>query len=192
MAVTVASAICYPFANIRRLFNYYWGIVPILGWMAILGYYIQIVQAVVLKKKAGELPKFSGFWRNVQRGAPLFLIIALLCLAMVALRVIGEQLAFGFVFACLSFYLGFITPVLLLQYALAENFLAGFDINSASRTVFSNFWAYIATLLKILVVSLCYLLASFFVVTIVLTLPASKFSQYYLFAQFYASALKKK
>ncbi len=192
MNSSVASALSYPFANIRRLFNYYWGFIPILGWMAVLGYYIQIVQAIVLKKKNMELPGFSGFWINVKRGAPLFLIIAMLGLAMIALRFVGGQVALGFIFGFASFYLGFITPMLLLQYAVSENFSAGFDISNASRIIFSNFWAYIATLLKILVVSLCYLLASFFVVTIVLTLPASKFSQYYLFAQFYTAALKKK
>ncbi len=192
MNSSVASALCYPFTNIRRLFNYYWGLIPILGWMAVLGYYIQIMQAIVLKKKDRGLPGFNGFWINVKRGAPLFLIVVMLSLAMIALRFIGGQIAFGFIFTFASFYLAFITPMLLLQYAVSENFSAGFDINNVSRIIFLNFWAYIATLLKILVVSLCYLLASFFVVTIVLTLPASKFSQYYLFAQFYTTVLKKK
>lgn len=193
MANAVSDAIRYPFANLKRLFNYYW-IFTIIGILALLGYYIKIMQLIILKKnKDKELPEFGKFWENTKKGLPLFFIIFTLTLAMIALRLIARQIpVFGFVLVFASFYLGFIMPILIIQYALSENFSAGFDIGAASHLIFNNFWAYIVTLFRILIVSLIYLLASLLVVTLIFTIPANKFSQYYLFSQFYKNAQKKK
>ncbi len=192
MANLMVDAVKYPFADLKRLFNYYW-IFTIIGIPALFGYYIKIIQLIVLKKnKDQELPPFGGFLENAGKGLPLLVIVIILMFAMIALRIIARHIPiFGFLAFFALLYLGFITPVLILQYALSENFSDGFDVGAASHLVFNNFGSYIFTLLKVFAVSLFYALVSMFIVTLVFTIPANKFSQYYLFAQFYKKSLKR-
>lgn len=189
MGISANDALRYPFASFKRLFNYYW-LFSIVGTFAYLGYYIRIIQSI-LADKDSELPAFGNFWANTKKGAKLMVLMITLFLAIAALRAIVEVSVLGFLATAASVYLAFIMPILLVQYAATEKFSEGCNISRASRTLCNNFWCYISVLLKIFVIEVVYILASIFVVTLIVTMPASRFSQDYLFAQFYKKALER-
>ncbi len=190
MNPSIGDALAYPFANFKRLFNYYW-LFTIIGTVAYFGYDIKIIQSIVLANKDFELPPFGDFWTNTKKGAKLMVLIIVLFLAMATLRFVAEFSAFGVFASAASIYLGFILPILLVQYAVNEKFAEGCNISRASRIVFNNFWGYIHMLLKIFAVAVVYILASLFVFTLIVTIPASRFSQDYLIAEFYKKALER-
>jgi hypothetical protein len=52
---TFISGLRYPWAKPGRLWNVLWFLVPIIGWFALLGYVVRIVQALN-KGHVKELP----------------------------------------------------------------------------------------------------------------------------------------
>ena len=44
---TIIDAFKYPFSNWTRLFNFWWVIIPILGWFAVAGYFMEIIESTL-------------------------------------------------------------------------------------------------------------------------------------------------
>jgi hypothetical protein len=176
---TIMDMIKYPFNKFSRLFNFYWVLLPILGWLALAGYTIKIVQAM-LKKDFKELPAFGGFTENMKKG--FFLLVYMIPIFVV----IGLLNLVPFIGPIAIFLLGlFLLPMLYLQYCKNENFMEGYQVKSAINIVFNNIWDYILMILKSLLVGVVFVVASVFIITLIVTLPALVFSKQFLIVDFY-------
>lgn len=175
---TIKEALKFPLASFKRLFNFYWGLIPLWGWFILCGYFVREMRSVFLGK-VDELPAVRPFKGQFMSGLLLFLVhIVLLSLLYFVLFVpyIGWVL-----FALIVF----VYPVLLLQYANTTQFLEGLNLIEASITAFSNFGKYVLTWLKVLLVSFIWSVLSIPVITVIVTLPAMKYSAIFLYADFY-------
>src|SRR3989344_3909252 len=155
--VSITDAVKYPFDNFKRLFNFYYVLIPILGLIALLGYCVKTIQSI-MKRMDEELPEFGSFADNLRLGFPLAIIFVI------------------------------IAPILIMQHAQKGTIASGLDIIEATHMAATNFVDYIITYLKVLIVSVIFLIASIPIVTLIVTVPASSFSKLLLFTDFYRRA----
>lgn len=97
-------------------------------------------------------------------------------------------------FWILYIYYILIAPVLVLQFSEKNKVRDGMNVFRATKMVFTHLGAFLLTWLKMLVVTIIWLLASVPIITLLVTLPAMQFGQYRLFTDFYveASTVQKK
>ena len=179
----IKDALKYSFTSWKRLFIFWWILVPILGVIICNGYLARVVNNV-LAGEDRELPEFGDFNECLTKGFFLFLIFLLWGLI---LQIVGGVLL-GRISPCipmvLSALFSFVSPILVISYVSSGDFSAGFSIIDAFGTIFSRLGEYLITWLKVIALILILLVASAPVITIVVTLPAMAFSPYYLFAKF--------
>ena len=181
--VSIKEALRFPFANLKRLFNFYWILIPIWGWFVVSGYAIKIIKQVIAGKNQ-ELPPIRPFKGLVKVGFLLFvvsLVLSIIYNVAIFIPIVGW---------IIYIYLALISPILILQFAEIKRIRDGLNFIEATRTVFANLKLYIVTYLKTIVVVLVLLLASALVITLIFTLPAMAFVQYYIWAEFYKEMRK--
>lgn len=185
MTATISETLKYPFKRFKRIWNFYWILIPIIGYFALMGYIVDILKSVFRGEE--EMPKFVGFWKNVGKGFFLFL-------ALIIIQIVYNILIYLFRFIpvlgviltiVLVIYLILLCPMLIMQYAITEKFKDALDIAKATRTMFIDFWAYVLVILKLFVVMLVWLAASIPIITLIVTVPLMSFSQYYMYGTFY-------
>lgn len=180
----------YPWEQWTRIFNFWWVLIPILGWFALMGYTKKIINELLAGNNK-ELPKFGSFGENMKTG--FFFFVYTLVLGIV-LGIVFMIL--GFVFGLIPFlgqiimiliqlYAGFMASLMVMDYVKKGNFAAGWDIAGVNKVIINNIEEAVMTILKTLIVVIGYLLASVLIVTIVVTIPAAVLSSYYLYAEFY-------
>ncbi len=184
---TIKQALAYPFVNFARLWNFWWFLVPIWGWFVVNGYIVRICSEL-RKGNNQELPAirpFKGLF-----GTGFFLFIALLIPWLVSFLLMYRYPAF----AVLYVYFVLIIPILVLQFAEKNKVRDGLNILRATKIALTHLGAFLLTWLKMLVVMVIWFLASFPVITLLVTIPAMNFGQYRLFTDFYveASQVQKK
>ncbi|MEK6901620.1 MAG: DUF4013 domain-containing protein [Nanoarchaeota archaeon] len=175
---TIGEALKYPFANFKRVFNYWWILIPIWGWFVVSGYGIRIINTLV-NGNTKELPAirpFTGLFRTGFFAVVTWLTIAIITGLFTLIPVLG-----WIVYA----YIIFIAPLLMFQFAEQGRIRDGFNVLRASKTMFSSFGRYLVAYVKTIVVGIVFLLASILIITLIVTLPAISFSQYFFFAEYY-------
>lgn len=175
---SIKDAIRYPWTKMKRAFWFWLILIPIFGWLPLYGYMLDIFQNITGGKDK-ELPKFGKYWGLFVQGF-YYLVFALIVgiVVQLALRIPVA----GWI---LYVYIMMITPMLLVNYAVKRRFGAFFDIGLATKLIFGNIIQYIILVLKIIVVTLFWLVCSIPIITLVWTMPAMQFSSGFLIAQFY-------
>lgn len=176
---TIMDMVKYPFNKLSRLFNFYWILLPIFGWLAVAGYAVKIIQSM-LNNDFSELPAFGGFAKNMKKGfflliymIPIFIVLGLLNFIPFVGQIIVILLSI------------FLIPILFIQYCKNEKFMEGYQIKPAVNIVFNNIWDYILTILKNIVAFLVLAVASILIITMIVTIPAMAFNKHFLMVDFY-------
>ncbi len=146
-------------------------LIPIIGWLAILGWELEILEYAIKKKK--KIPGiFEEFGKYFSEGVKYFLfllIILLLFVVILFFPFIGvfynSDLIFLslFIFIPLIFILivlmNLIIPILKCRYVEKREFSAFFNYKKAWKIMTKNFWDYIFAIIIIIVygwgISIC-------------------------------------
>lgn len=182
---TIKEGLKYPFTNFKRLFNYYWLLIPVWGWFILCGYSIKIINEVRKGNIKGLPPirPFKGLFK-------LGFFVAVLSLAYIIVMQIF--LMINYIGWIGYLYLMLILPIAFIQFAETKNLRDGFDVVRATKTVFNNFGKYIIMYLKMIAAGLVLLVASIPIITLIVTLPAMGFMQYLFITDFYVEVMGKK
>ncbi len=175
---TLREALHYPFANWKRLFNYFWILIPVWGWFVVYGYMVRIIDHL-RRGHHKELPAIRPFKGLFSTG--FFLGVSIFVYAII-LFVLNLIPVLGWL---IYIYVLLISPLLILRYSETKKVRDLFDVVSASNILFSYFKAYLTVWLKTIAFTLILLLASLPVITLIVTLPAMSLGQYYFFGEFY-------
>ncbi|MBT4935698.1 DUF4013 domain-containing protein [Candidatus Woesearchaeota archaeon] len=172
------TAFKYPFNRSIGLLNILWIFLPIIGWFALGGYTIRIVQEFC-KGKFSELPSFK-FSQDLHLGVLMFLksipFILVYGILIFILTVLSPWIA-GIVRFFLSL---FVVPILTINFFTKQTIISFFEIEII-KSVFDNFVEYIIVVLKTILLTIV-----FFLMWIVLVgIPAGTFTQYIFLADFY-------
>ena len=174
----IKEALRYPFAKWRRLFNYFWLLIPVWGWFVVYGYLIRILENL-RRGRHRELPAIHPLKGLFSTGFFLCVSIFIYAIILFALSLIPVLGWVAYVYVLL------ISPLLFLHYSETKNVKDLFDVVTASDILFSYPKEYILAWLKTIAFILILLLASIPVITLIVTLPALSFGQYYFFGEFY-------
>ncbi|RME55583.1 DUF4013 domain-containing protein [Candidatus Woesearchaeota archaeon] len=171
----ITDGLKYPWNNAARLWNILWGLIPILGWLALMGYVQKIVQTLVKGDKSG-LPEFGEFWENTKNGFWVFvkLIPLFIVLSVISWIPYLGKLAYWFLAI-------FFVPYILIRFLDTGEFRDTFNYQIVIDDVFGDISNYLVALLKTIVYSIVYWLLSFVLVGI----PCLYFGNYYFLAEFY-------
>lgn len=178
--MSIEEGFKYPFRKFKRLFYFYWIILPIIGWFWFSGYMLKIIQELV-KGNNKELPPFGSYLENFKKGFFFFaymILISLIIMIVGIIPIIGPILAIIF---------GLITPLLTIQYANKESFSDGLDIKKSLILASNNIIEYIVAFFKTIVVFVILVIISLPIITLIITIPAAQFFKFYFFADFYRS-----
>jgi len=174
--MSLEEGLKYPWVNGRKQWYALWILLPIIGWFALGGYVVRIVQAIVSGNKNG-LPEWVGFWDNFKKGFRLFVLL---------LPIIAIIMVFSFipyVGSLLNFLASFLyLPYIVVHVIMKNNFKASWDVETWWRVVIQeNFKEYVLAWLRSLVYGIAYFLLSF----ILIGIPGSLFGKQIFFADFY-------
>jgi len=181
---TIKQALKYPFAKFARLWNYWWMLVPVWGWLVVMGYLIRLVNEIK-KGKSDELPAIRPFAGLFSTG--FFLVVALLVPGIISSLLANLWSWFWILYV----YMILINPILILQFAEKRRIRDGLNVFLATKMVFTHLGSFVLTWLKTMVVIIIWLLASLPMITLLITLPAISFGQYRLFTDFYVQASER-
>lgn len=172
------TALKYPFNRPKRLLYALWMLVPIIGWLALFGYVVRIVNEFI-EGKYEELPQlhftddlklgFSMFLKSL----PFYIVYAVL---VAGIMVIDEDIA-----NILSFLLGFfVLPILSVNFYRKQTVGSYFDFGKFGY-VMNNIGDYIITMLKQYATSIIFLVLSI----VLIGIPALYVTSMIFAANFY-------
>src|SRR3989338_10540192 len=138
---TIGEALKYPFANFKRVFNYWWLLVPIWGWFVVSGYFIRVINELV-KGNTQELPAIRPFAGLFRTG--FFVMVTGLIIGIVAWLFMLIPLVGWIAYA----YLVLIAPLMIFQFAEQGKIRDGLNVVRASKTVFASFGRYLVAYVK--------------------------------------------
>jgi hypothetical protein len=167
----------YPWNNAARLWNILWGLIPLIGQLALIGYMQKIVRALVKGDKSG-LPEFGDFWDNLRNGFWIFvkLIPLFIVLGLVNWIPFIGRLAYWFLAI-------FFVPYIVIRFLYTGEFKDTFNYQIVVDDVFGDISNYLMALLKTIVYGVFYWVLSF----ILIGIPCLYFGGYYFLAEFYAN-----
>jgi len=177
------TAFKYPFKNGLRMFNIFWILLPIFGWLALFGYQIRLVKLWIKGNYSG-LPKLYfgkdlslGFWMFLKM-IPLIAVIAIINVALGWIPVLG---------AILSVLISlFIIPILAINFFNKETVESSFDLDKV-KFVFDNLQAYIIAVLKTIGLAIIFTV----MIIILVGIPASTFTKNIFLVDFYGRYANK-
>ncbi len=172
----ITDGLKYPWVHAKRLWNILWVLLPIFGWLALLGYVKRIVNALVKGDKAG-LPEFGPFGSNMTEGFWVFVKMLPLMIVVMVVQMVPFVGPLAYFFLALFF-----VPYLTMHFLVRGDFAATFDYNAVIEHVFGNLKDYAVALLKSIVYYVVYFVLSFVLVGI----PCLTFGSYFFLAEFYA------
>jgi len=171
----------FPWQKPKRLWYGLWLLVPIIGWFALAGLQVKIINALVQGKNK-EVPKLGKFWDSFMQGLIIFVKILPLVIAVSLLQyvpVIGDilQVLANFIFV----------PYLFVNLVVTGKFEESFNIKKAwDIVVVKNFADYVIAIVKTLGFVVIYAILSIVLVGI----PCMMFGEYYYICDFYARTRK--
>tara|TARA_Y100000310_G_C20363314_1_gene660009 strand:+ start:171 stop:734 length:564 start_codon:yes stop_codon:yes gene_type:complete len=171
------TAFSYPFNRAKGLLNFLWVLVPIIGWFALGGYGVRLVQHWI-KGEFEELPLFDfndhlkvGFFMFF-KSLPFVIAYMLVQLILMLVPYLGDLV---------GILIGFlVVPVLTINFFKYETVGAYFDF-SKLKYVFENFGDYVVTFLKSIGLGIVFLL----MILVLVGLPAGSFTNNIFLADFY-------
>ncbi|MDD2613524.1 MAG: DUF4013 domain-containing protein [Methanosarcina sp.] len=176
--IDIITALKYPFNRPKRLLYALWILVPIIGWLALFGYVVRIVNEFI-EGKYEELPQlhftddlklgFSMFLKSL----PFYIVYAVL---VAGIMVIDEDIA-----NILSFLLGFfVLPILSVNFYRKQTVGSYFDFGKLGY-VMNNIGDYIIAMLKQYATSIIFLVLSI----VLIGIPALYVTSMIFAANFY-------
>jgi len=176
------TAFKYPFNRAKGLLNILWILLPILGWFALMGYGVRIIQGFS-KGKFKKLPIFK-FSSNLKLGFFMFLkslpFLFVYLVFIFLLTIINPWLQLGHIFVNL-----FVLPILFINFMNKETVGSLFEFKII-KSVFNNFGDYLMALLKDVLLSI-----AFIIMWVVLVgFPAGAFTKSIFLADFYRRKVK--
>ncbi|MBI5881315.1 DUF4013 domain-containing protein [archaeon] len=181
---TFMDGLRYPWAKPGRLWNILWFFVPIIGWFALMGYMVRIVQALN-KGKVKELPVMDNFWDKFTLGLMMFIKMLPFCILLgivswiLRLVPVAGAIAYGLIVLL-------IVPYLTINLFVTEKFASLFEFSKAVKVVANNFKKYVIALLLSLFYGAVYVVLSIVLVGI----PCLMFGKSYFMVEFYRTAKK--
>ncbi len=177
------TAFKYPFNRAKGMLNILWILLPIIGWFALGGYGVRIIQEFS-KGKFKKLPILK-FESDLKLGFFMFLkalpfIIAYAALIAI-LGVVDEWLKTG-----VDMLLGiFVTPILTINFMNKQTVSSYFEFGKLEY-VFANLGDYIVASLKGFLLFIIFLI----MVVVLVGFPALCFTYYIFLADFYRRKVK--
>jgi|GEM_PF-348610 hypothetical protein len=192
--LSFGDAFRYPFNSAKRMFNILWLLLPIFGWLALGGYGVRIVREFA-RGQFRELPEMR-FGDDMKLGFFMFLkaipfvIFCMLFFVIVFAffdKILGMnvRLAAGSmdiiypIIVC-NFFEIFFLPILVINFMIKGTVGSFFEFRIVGA-VFRNFWDYLLTLLKSIVLGVVFL----FMWIVLVGIPAGTFTKSIFLADFY-------
>jgi hypothetical protein len=179
---TFMDGLRYPWGKPRRLWNILWMLVPIIGWFALLGYVVRIVQALN-KGHVKEIPKMDRFWDKFTLGFIIFVKMLPLCILLgvvswiLLLIPVAGAIAYGLIVL-------FIVPYLAINLMVTEKFSSLFEFSKAAKAVMDKPKKYAIALLLTLFYAAVYVVLSI----VLIGIPCLLFGKGYFLVEFYRGA----
>ncbi len=177
------TAFKYPFNRAKGMWNILWVLVPIIGWFALGGYSVRIIQEFV-NGQFKELPVFKfeddfklGFWMFL-KGLPFIIVYA----AISAILNQTDSWAARLVDVLIAI---FIVPMLTINFMKKETIESYFEFKIL-KSVFNNLWEYIVVMLKSVLLAVIFLV----MIIVLVGLPAGAFTKNIFIADFYRRKVK--
>jgi hypothetical protein len=165
----------YPWNKPSRLWNILWILIPIIGYLAIMGYVKKVIVELAKGNKK-ELPKFGKFWDNLSVG---FMLFVYMIPTYVVLWIISEIPFIGRI----AYFLVaiFVLPWLMINLYVKGEFNALWDLKGVYEAVTSRFMEYVIALLKTIGFMFIYGIASI----VLIGIPCLTFGSMYYLTDFY-------
>lgn len=177
------TAFNYPFNRPVGMLNILWFFLPILGWLALGGYTVRIVQEFT-KGKYKQLPQLK-FGSDMSLGFFMFLkslpFMAIYMAIMLVLAISHPWLRIGFQLLISLFIL----PILTINFLKKETVGSYFEFNIL-KSVFDNLGDYVLVILKSILLGIIFLVMW----VILVGIPAGSFTQNMFLADFYRRNVK--
>jgi len=174
------TAFHYPFNRSKRMWNILWLLVPIIGWFALIGYGVRIIQGFI-KGKFKELPIFH-FKKDLKLGFFMFLKAIPFILACMVVFGILSLLKLGFISTLIEI---FIIPILGINF-IKKMTIGSFFEFKILKAVFTHFGDYVVAVLK----SILLVIVFAFMCIILVGIPALFFTDNIFLADFYRRRVK--
>ena len=176
------TAFKYPFNRPKGMLNILWILLPIVGWFALGGYCVRIIQEFC-KGRYKQLPLFN-FKSDMKLGFFMFFkaipFVAVYFIFMILLEFIDPLLGLTRIFTDL-----FIVPLLSINFLKKEKVSAYFEFRIL-KAVFNNFGDYCIALLRSIGLGLLFILLW----VVLVGLPAGAFTQHMFLSDFYRRRVK--
>jgi len=179
------TAFKYPFNRMKGLLNILWVLLPILGWFALGGYGVRIVQEFT-KGQFKKLPIFK-FSSDMKLGFFMFIkAIPFILVYMIILAIVGAigPWTTGLIRVFLEF---FVLPILTVNFINKMTVGSFFEL-SIINSVFANLGEYIIMMLKSILLFIIFIFMSI----ILIGIPGFVFTEHIFMANFYRKHVKKK
>ena len=177
------TAFKYSFNRPLGMLNGLWLLLPVLGWLVILGYVVRIIKEFI-KGNFKKLPTLK-FGDDLKLGAIMFIKSVPFIVVCIVIMAIADN-TYPIVLICIEFVLGFfIMPILFIHFCNKETAESLFDFKII-KIIFINLEDYIMTMLKSILLSVIFLIMAVFLVGI----PAGMFTRRIFIADFYRRNVK--
>lgn len=176
------TAFKYPFNRAKGMLNFLWIFLPIIGWFALVGYGIRIIQEFS-KGKFKQLPALK-FESDLKLGFFMFLkslpFVLSYIVVLIILHAIDSRLGLIRIFIEI-----FAIPILAINFMNKQTISSFFEFGIL-KSVFNNLGDYVVVILKSILLALI-----FFIMWIVLVgIPAGSFTKNIFLADFYRRRVK--
>ncbi len=177
------DAFKYPFNRPKGLLNILWILLPIFGWLALMGYMIRIVKEFI-QGKYKEVPKLS-FGSDMSLGFMMLVKSLPLLISFYAI-VFLLLLINPFLSSLFELVVGlFIFPVVFMNFFMKQTVASTFEFGLVKH-VFSNFGEYIEAILKSIGLGLIFVV----MILVLVGFPAICYTQYIFWADFFRRYVK--
>jgi len=168
------SGLGYPWGEPVRLFNILWALIPIIGWLALIGYCQNILRAIIAGNKE-KLPEFVSFGDNLERGFILFVKLIPLAVVFHLLHYLPLGGLIQFIGSV------FFMPYLIINLYITNKFEESFNFRKVWDAVFNNLGEYVVAYLKTLGFVIIYGMLSI----VLIGIPCLAFGSMFYLAEFY-------
>ena len=174
------AAFHYPFNRAKGMWNILWILVPIIGWLALTGYGVRIIQEFC-EGKFKQLPVFQ-FKKDLKLGFFMFLKAIPFILVCIVIFSILSLLKLGYINTLMGI---FIIPILTINFIKKMTISSFFEFKIL-KFVFIHFGDYIVAVLKSILLAIVFVI----MIIILVGLPALFFTKNMFLADFYRRRIK--
>lgn len=178
------TAFKYPFNRATGMWNILWVLLPIIGWFALGGYGVRIIQEFS-KGEFKQLPVFK-FSSDLKLGFSMLLKALPFITAYIVIGAVLNKID-PRVAGLANFFMGlFAVPILTMNFLNKETVESFFELGII-KSVFNNLGDYIVVILNSILLGIVFLIMSIILVGI----PAGAFTKNIFLADFYRRRVKQ-